>query len=172
MSTPTKTSPAKIARLRQSIREQERRLKTDALSAWQRWAQAVATGGEVPTAREVVDAAHLLGIEHAASQLQADADAIVEVRRCETAAAVCRKAVADKLEAFGGRVENLEAAVAAAKAEYDRLAEILAAVQDGCSEGFWRGATHEARRGHPLIWPGVLPLERDDDEDAFNVEVE
>jgi hypothetical protein len=165
MTTAAATKKSKLSRLSATIREQDRQLKAEALKTWQRWATDLAAGGDCPSAREVIDVAAILGVDNAAAQLQADADAIAEFDQAERNIALCRKAVADKLQPFGGRVEKLEAAVQAAKSEHARLAAILDEVHGGASESFWTARITRLKRQTSRIWPeAALPVIHHDDE--------
>lgn len=170
--TETLAKKSKLSRLSATIRQRDRQLKAEAMQSWRRWAQQVADGGECPAAREVIEVAAILGIDNAAANLQADADAIAQYDQAQQNAAMCRKTVASKLVPFGGSAEKLAAAVEAAKAEHARLAAILDEVQSGCSESFWTSHAHRLSTTHPRIWPGATPpaAVHDDHDDAEVVE--
>jgi hypothetical protein len=166
MTTAAATKKSKLSRLSATIRDRDRQLKAEALKTWQRWAQEITDGGDCPSAREVIDVAAILGVDNAAAQLQADADAIAEFDQAERNIALCRKAVADKLEPFGGRVDKLEAAVQAAKSEHARLAAILDEVHGGASESFWTASVSRLKTAHRRIWSEAAPPEVDHDDDV------
>lgn len=144
------TLPARIESLAAELR-------VEALTRWRSWAQAIADGHDAPAARDVLEVAQVLAIDAPAARLQADADALAELKRFEAAEQLCRRTAAEKLSAYGGRVEKLRAAFETAKAEADRLAAELDAVTSGCSESHWTVAAHSLKRKHGLLWPELQP---------------
>ena len=154
MPTKTKTAATLPARIESLTAE----MRAEALANWRRWAEAIAAGHDAPAAREVLEAAQILKIDAPAATLQADADALAELKRYEAAQDLCRRTVAEKLEPWGGRVEKLRAAAVAAKAEADRLAGELDQIEGGCSMSHWTVAAHALKKQHPTLWPELQPV--------------
>lgn len=158
------TKPKPAASLPARIESLEREMKAEALARWRSWAEAIAAGHDSPPARDVLEASQVLAIDNPAARLQADADALVELRTFERAEALCRSTVAEKLAPWG-RIEKLRAAAAAARAEADRLAAELDQIESGCSVSHWTTAAFSLKRRHPLLWPELATTHADDAED-------
>lgn len=142
----TETTALTLARLNRQLRDQ-------ATADWRRWAADIATGGSPPDMREMLAAAQALGIDDPAAALHDDSEAIAEVRRATENLKLCQRTTDELLEPWGGSLAKLEAAVAAAKREVERLTEILGRAADGCSRSYWVDTAHHARLKHPRIWP-------------------
>jgi hypothetical protein len=144
----------KTASPEQQLAKLRKQMAAQAASNWQRWAVAVADdAGDFPPVADLLAAARELGVDDAVAALRADADAIVEARTAAANVELC-KATTDKLLApWDGSLDKLEAAIAEAKREVERLAEIHGNAADGCSRSFWVNILHRAHVGHPRIWP-------------------
>lgn len=98
--------------------------KAEALKKWRCWAEAIADGGACPDMAEVVAAASILGIENAASELERDAAAILEVRHLEEQAEITSRVIKDRLVVEGGP-EAIRAKLSAARREVERLERLV-----------------------------------------------
>jgi hypothetical protein len=94
-------------------------------ASWRTWAHDIAAGKPEPTANDVVEVAIALGIEDPAGDLERDAEIIRQVHAAERTVSRCQRDRADLLGQFGGSAENIRVAIAAAKAEVDRLTALL-----------------------------------------------
>jgi hypothetical protein len=152
MATATKTKP-KPATPAESLRNLNDDIRAGAAADWKRWAVALADGQGAPDGRELVNVAAALKIQDPANQLQAAADAIIEVRTATRGVAICEQTVADLLAPYGGDLAKLLAAVDAAKAEVERLQGIAYTVGNAANRGFYTSMAHHARLRHPNVWP-------------------
>jgi hypothetical protein len=148
-TTKTKTNPITPS---ESLLRVSRQLVAQAAADWRTWAIAVANGESAPDGRDLLAAAAALEIEHPAAALQADADAILEVRTAEDCIEKCRRATDDLLDPWGGSLDKLASAIADAKREVERLTEIHGNAAGGCSRSFWVDLSHRLRVGHPRVW--------------------
>ena len=121
-------------------------------ASWRTWAHDIAAGRPEPTAADVVEVAIALGIEDPAGDLERDAEIVREVAAAEKTTAVCERDRAELLRQFGGDAENIRVAIAAAKAEAARLAEIL---DRATWPGEWsiKAEADRLRRSRPDLFP-------------------
>ena len=152
MPTATATAKKKTTSPADSLRNLNRDMLRQAAADWRRWAIDIADGKGAPDARELLAAAAALDIEDAAEALQADADAILEVRTAENNIELCRRTTDNLLDPWGGSLDKLAAAVIAAQAEVDRLKALHGQAEAGCSRSFWVDMSHRLRVGHPRVW--------------------
>jgi hypothetical protein len=120
---------------------------------WREWVHALAEGKGEPTAADVVEAALHLKIADPGERLEADASIVREVHDAERAIAACEADRAAALAPFDGDLGKLRAAVAASKAEYDRLAAIERPFNEWPVEWFQRSTADRLRRDNPLLFP-------------------
>jgi hypothetical protein len=142
-----KKSPA------EAIRDIGRDMRTQAAADWRRWAIALADGEGAPDGRELVNVAAALKIIDPANELQAAADAILEVRVMQRGLADCERHMVEILDPFGGQLAKLLAAVEAAKAELERLQGIAYTVGNAGGRSYYTSTIHQARLRHPHVWP-------------------
>lgn len=155
MATATKPKP--VTSLPASIEALHAEMRAEGLARWRAWAKQIAEGGNPPSARDLLEVGAILEVDTPAERLQADADALAELATFERSAESCRRAVAEKLEPFGGRIERLRAKLAATKAEVEQLAATLQDVEHGCSEPHWTSAIHHLKRRHERLFPEMQP---------------
>lgn len=98
--------------------------KAAALTKWRGWAEELAKGGNAPPMAEVVEAAGLLGIDHAARELERDAAAILQVKHLEQEVEITRRAIGDRTAADGGPA-GVRERLTAARAEVRRLEALV-----------------------------------------------
>lgn len=122
--------------------------KTQLSTQWRRWAEAIADGGDTPTAIEIVEAGAMLSIDKPIDALQADASAIVQVRLLEAQAAKIHAAVAARLAPYGGQA-GLRARVAELKAELRRLEPQVGIAPEFIRAGQFAGDAGRIRQAHP-----------------------
>ena len=119
---------------------------------WRQWAHDIANGKPEPAAGDVVEVAIALGIEDPAGDLERDAETIREVAAAERTIKICEADRVERLRQFGGDPENIRIAIAAAKAEAARLAEIL---DRATWPGEWsiKAEADRLRRSRPDLFP-------------------
>jgi hypothetical protein len=149
-TTATKKKPATPA---ESLRELNSDIRAESAADWRRWAIALADGEGAPGGRELLAAAAALKIQDPANELQAAADAILEVRVMTRGLATCEKQLAEMLAPFDGDFQKLLQAVEVAKAEVERLQGIAYTVYNQANRGYYTSCIHQARRRHPHVWP-------------------
>lgn len=135
--------------LADELRDYDARMKADAASRWRAWAERVADGGELPTPRELLEAASTLGITDPGRCLHADAQAVSEHRNYMRTAASCREVAAEKLEPYGGRMDRLQADIDATAEKLQSLRTLYDEVSGGCCEPFWISAADRVAAEHP-----------------------
>jgi hypothetical protein len=94
-----------------------------ALAKWRGWAEEIAAGGKTPPMNELVEVATLLGIDHAAREMERDASAILEVRQLDEQAEGVQLAIRDRLTVEGGP-DGIKEKLAAAQREVERLKKL------------------------------------------------
>jgi hypothetical protein len=119
---------------------------------WREWVHALAEGKGEPTAADVVEAALHLKISDPGEQLEADASIVREVHDAERTITICEADRATALQPFDGSLDKLRAAVAAAKAEYDRLAAIERPFNEWPVEWSQRSTADRLRRSRPDLF--------------------
>jgi len=153
MTAKTTTTKTKKLTPAESIRRVNKQLTAQASADWRTWAIALANGEGAPDGRDLMAAAAALTIDDPAAALHDDAEAITEARMAAANVELC-KATTDKLLApWDGSLDKLEAAIAEAKREVERLTEIHGNAAGGCSRSFWVNMLHKAHVSHPRIWP-------------------
>jgi hypothetical protein len=156
MTTAAPTPKKKPATPAEAIRDIGRDIRTQAAADWKRWAIALADGEGAPDGRDLVAAAAALKIIDPANELQAAADAIIEHRVMLNGLAAVERHLVELLEPYGGKYENLLAAVDAAKAELERLQGLAYTVGNGANRGYYTGTLHSIRQRHPNLWPAYM----------------
>lgn len=147
-ATKSKAKEDKPRAIPAQIQDAHRRMKREALGKWRAWTRAVADDNKIPDPIELLAVGTLLKIPAPADALEQDAEAIREVEQAENAITLCR-AERDRLAApWGGDRQKLAAAVEAAKAEATRLRDILDAVDNECSAGYWLSLAGQIRGRH------------------------
>lgn len=107
-----------------SIERVFEKAKAAALARWRGWAAALADGGTPPDMADVVAAGSVLGIEHAAAELERDAAAVLEVRHLEQEAELVGRCIKDRLTDEGGP-EEIRKKLSAARREVERLERLV-----------------------------------------------
>ena len=141
------------ATLKQGIGKRLRAVTAHHRQNWAAWARALAAGEAEPSAADVVEAAMHLGIEDPAGDLERAAEIVREVAAAERAIAACEADRAAALQPFGGSLEKLRAAVAAAKLEFERLAAIERPFDEWPIEWHQRSTADRLRRSRPDLFP-------------------
>jgi hypothetical protein len=152
-ATKSKSKPATPA---ESLRNMRHDIRAGAAADWRRWAVALANGEGAPDGRELIAVAAALGIQDPANELQAAADAIIEVRVMQRGLADCERHMVEILAPFGGSLDKLLAAVDRARAELERLQGIAYVVGNQGNRGYYTSAMHHARLRHPHLWPRYM----------------
>jgi hypothetical protein len=154
MTVNTKPTPKKKpATPAESLRDIGHDIRTEAAADWKRWAVELANGEGAPDGRDLVAAAAALKIIDPANELQAAADAILEVRVMARGLADCERHMVEILLPFGGSLDKLLAALDRAQAEVDRLKDIAYTVGNQGNRSFYTSTIHQARLRHPHVWP-------------------
>lgn len=120
---------------------------------WAEWVHTMAAGGDEPTAADVVETAIALQIPDPGERLSADVDIVRAVAAAERTVATCEADRAALLQPFDGSLEKLRAAVAAAKAEHDRLAAIARPFDEWPNEWFAKSEANRLRQSRPDLFP-------------------
>lgn len=144
--------------LAEKLRDQLDELREHHIASWRAMAKSLADGNS-PRPKDVLEVAAALDVANPGEALESDAEAYRERRSCEGAIAVCRTKVAEQLKPYGGRAENLRAAVEKADTEARRLRELLDDVTAG-HEGYWLGRISRLERENPRAfgeWPKPRP---------------
>jgi hypothetical protein len=128
--------------------------KTDALAKWRGWAEQIANGGKVPDMNEVAAAASALGITNAASELERDASALLEVRHLEQEAELVGHAIKDRLTVEGGP-DAIRAKLAAARREVERLQRLVGTNPLHFKLSSLTGQARALRLSRPRVFPPV-----------------
>ena len=150
---PKNAKPTTPAEAMESLRDLNDELRAESAADWRRFAIALADGQGVPGGRELLAVASALKIQDPANELQAAADAIVEVRVMARGLVACERDVAKMLDPYGGDFQKLLQATEAAKAEVERLQGLVYVVQNQGNRAYYTSNLHQARLRHPHIWP-------------------
>lgn len=125
--------------------------KTQLSNQWRRWAEAIADGGETPTAIEILEAGAMLSIEKPIDALQADADAILQVRLLEAHAAKIRDDVAARVAPYGGQA-GLREKVSELRQELRRMESLVGISPSLLRAGQISGDAGRIRQAHPRVF--------------------
>jgi hypothetical protein len=137
-----------------TINKQFTRLQREAMAKWRAWAEQLANGEKPPAALEALEAGATLGIREPVAALQADAEALLEVRELEQRAADAREKIAAQLAAYGG-VGGLRDRIRELKAEL-RKAEAASGITSGhMLAGQLRGQASRLKTAHPRVFAPV-----------------
>lgn len=142
MPTATAKTPAP-----NPFKKAHERMTREARGRWRAWAASIAAGENWPGARDILEAGAILGLAEPAAALEADAATLCEIAQAEKNIELCRDTAAAALAPFGGSAEGLADAVAAAKAEVERLKALYEAWFDGGSIRYWQDRINSLRRG-------------------------
>ena len=135
------------------IRALHARMIAEARSRWRGWAVGIAAGEAAPLARDVLEAAAVLGIAAPGERLEADVAVFSEIREAEAGLASCEAAREEALRPWNGSVADLEMAIAAAQAEAERLKAVHGNWADGGPGHHWRTRLHRLRADSPGLFP-------------------
>ncbi len=133
------------------------RMIREARGRWRAWAAAIAAGGDWPAPRDILEAGAILGLAEPAAALEADAATLCEIAQAERNVESSRDAAAAALAPFNGTAEGLADAVAAARAEVERLKAIYEAWYDGGSVRYWQDRINSLRRGAGRLFAEAAP---------------
>lgn len=122
--------------------------KTQLSTQWRRWAETLADGGEAPAAIEILEAGAMLSIEKPIAALQADADAILQVRLLEANAAKIHAEVAARVAPYGGQA-GLREKVSELRQELRRMESLIGISSQTMQAGRIVGEASKIRRAHP-----------------------
>ena len=150
---PKTAKPTTPAEAMESLRDLNNELRAESAADWRRFAIALADGQGFPGGRELLAVASALKIQDPANELQAAADAILEVRVMTRGLATCERQLAEKLAPYGGDFQKLLQAIEVAKSEVERLQGIAYDVYNQGNRGYYTSTIHQARRRHPHVWP-------------------
>lgn len=122
-----------------------------ARSRWAAWAATLADGGDPPLPLELLEAGALLRVDHPAAALEADADAIREVRQLEAWADAGRIHTEQLLAPYGGE-RGVQERIAELKAELAKLEEIGNPWRH-LSHSHYAGQAKQLRHKHARAFP-------------------
>lgn len=130
-------------------------MEAESRRQWRQWATDLADSKPSPSPRAVLEAAAILGITPAGESLEADADAIREMRQYHGAAEKCREARREALSPWKGSTSRLAAALAQADAEASRLREISNEVSNDFNAWQWEVLIHHLKRNNPRVFDSI-----------------
>ena len=150
-STIRQTRPTKQPTDSYGVADSFYALELETHKKWRLWVKTIASGGQPPTPREILEAAAILQIVHPGQSLEQDVQAAQAVVAAATLEAESDKAFAAFMEPWNGHVDGIHVAIAAAERKLTELKGTLYRYQHW-PRNQHRTAVAAARKNNPRLF--------------------
>ena len=150
-STIRQTRPTKQPTDSYGVADSFYALELETHKKWRLWVKTIASGGQPPTPREILEAAAILQIVHPGQSLEQDVQAAQAVVAAAALEAESDKAFTAFMEPWSGRVDGIHVAIAAAERKVQELKSTLYRYQHW-PRNQHRTAVEAARKNNPRLF--------------------